>query len=81
MPVQPPTLEEIVDIAEGYGLSLTDADTESFQGLMNGIMKSYARLDALTAKFQNSSAIFFQNSSATLEGNMRNREIFHGEIS
>ena len=26
MPVQPPTLEELVDIAEGYGLSLTDAD-------------------------------------------------------
>jgi len=48
MPVQAPTLEEIVDIAEGYGLSLTDADVESFQGLMNGIMKSYARLDALT---------------------------------
>ena len=48
MPVQPPTLEEIVDIAEGYGLSLTEADAESFQGLMNGVLKSYARLDALT---------------------------------
>ena len=48
MPVQPPTVEKIVDIAEGYGLSLTDADAASFQGLMNGVLKSYARLDALT---------------------------------
>ena len=32
MPLQSPTLDEIADIAEGYGLSLDDSDLESFQG-------------------------------------------------
>ena len=48
MPLQSPTLDEIADIAEGYGLSLDESDLESFQGLMRGTLESYARLDELT---------------------------------
>ena len=48
MPLKSPTLDEISDIAEGYGLSLDESDLESFQGLMRGTLESYARLDELT---------------------------------
>jgi hypothetical protein len=48
MPLESPTLDEIADIAEGYGLSLDDGDVGSFQGLMRGTLESYARLDELT---------------------------------
>ncbi len=48
MPVQLPTLDEIADIADGCGLSLDGNDVKSFQGLMRGIVESYAHLDELT---------------------------------
>ncbi|MCZ6875029.1 MAG: amidase [bacterium] len=48
MAVKRPSIEELADIAQGYALSLTEQDLESFQGLMSGVLASYARLDELT---------------------------------
>ena len=48
MAVKHPTTDDLADIAVGYGLELTDDDLESFQGLMGGVLESYARLDELT---------------------------------
>ena len=48
MAVKHPTIDDLADIAAGYGLELTDEDLESFQGLMGGVLESYARLDELT---------------------------------
>ena len=48
MAVKHPTIDDLADIAAGYGLELTDDDLESFQGLMGGVLESYARLDELT---------------------------------
>ena len=48
MAVKHPTTDDLADIAAGYGLELTDDDLESFQGLMGGVLESYARLDELT---------------------------------
>lgn len=48
MAVTHPTIDDLADIAAGYGLELTDDDLESFQGLMGGVLESYARLDELT---------------------------------
>ena len=48
MAVKHPTLDDLADIATGYGLELTDDDLESFQGLMGEVLESYARLDELT---------------------------------
>ena len=48
MSLQSPTLDEIADIAGGYGLSLDESDLELFQGLIRGTLESYARLDELT---------------------------------
>ena len=45
--VRTPTIEEVLDIAEGYGMTLTVEDAESFQGLMAGTIQSYHRLDDL----------------------------------
>ena len=42
-----PTIEQILDIAEFYGLHLNQEDAVSFRGLMAGPMASYARLDEL----------------------------------
>jgi amidase len=42
-----PTGGEILEIARGFGMTLTDADAASFRGLMAGSMASYARLDEL----------------------------------
>jgi amidase len=41
MPVRPPTIEELRDIAGSFGLRLTDADLASFQGLMGPLLESY----------------------------------------
>ena len=43
-----PSLDDLAQIAESYNLHLTDDDLESFQGLMEPILRSYARLDQLT---------------------------------
>lgn len=48
MAIKYPTLDDLADIAAGYGLELTDEDLESFRGLMAGMVESYARLDQLT---------------------------------
>ena len=45
--VRTPTIEEVLDIAEGYGMTITVEDAESFQGLMAGTIASYHRLDDL----------------------------------
>src|SRR5215469_2181069 len=42
-----PTVEQILDIANSYGMHLTPEDAASFRGLMAGPMASYARLDQL----------------------------------
>lgn len=45
--VRTPTVEEVLDIADGYGMTLTVRDAESFRGLMAGTIASYHRLDDL----------------------------------
>ncbi len=45
--VRKPTVEQILDIADGFGLELTIEDAESFQGIMGGAIASYARVDEL----------------------------------
>src|SRR5262245_40658425 len=42
-----PTIEQVLDIAEFYGMHLTAEDAASFRGLMVGPIASYARLDQL----------------------------------
>ena len=48
MAIKHPSLDDLADIAEDFRLSLTEDDLESFQGLMSGMVESYARLDELT---------------------------------
>ena len=48
MPVELPSVEDLLDIAEQFGMRLTPTDAESFRGLMTGAVASYNRLDALT---------------------------------
>jgi amidase len=45
--VRTPTIEEILDIADSYGLTLTIDDAESFRKLMAGTAAAYSRLDDL----------------------------------
>jgi amidase len=47
MPVRTPSLDQLSEIALEYGLDMTEADLESFQGLMAGVAASCARLDQL----------------------------------
>ena len=47
MPVKTPTLEELGRIASHFGLSVTQDDLRSYQGLMGGVLASYNRLDQL----------------------------------
>jgi amidase len=47
MPIQPPTAEQIIEIADSYGMDLSAADVQSFAGLLAGIALSYDRLDAM----------------------------------
>jgi amidase len=42
-----PTAAEIQELARGFGMTLGEADANSFRGLMAGSMASYARLDEL----------------------------------
>ena len=42
-----PTIDQILNIAEFYGMHLNEEDAASFRGLMAGSMASYARLDEL----------------------------------
>jgi len=45
--VKPPTAEQLREILAYYNLELSDADVESFLGLIEGTMASYDRLDQL----------------------------------
>ena len=47
MPVRLPTVEQILEIAEIYGLHLTEEDARSFRGVMAGPIASYRRIDEL----------------------------------
>lgn len=47
MPVKLPTIDDLAEIAAEYALSLELEDLESFQGLMEGTIASYNRLDEL----------------------------------
>jgi amidase len=47
MPVKTPTLEELGRVASRFGLSVTQDDLRSYQGLMGGMLASYNRLDQL----------------------------------
>lgn len=47
MPVTKPTIDELRTIAEANHLHATDGDLASFRALMEGVLASYARLDAL----------------------------------
>src|SRR5919112_1041611 len=45
--VKPPTAEQLREISAYYNLELSEADVESFLGLIEGTMVSYDRLDQL----------------------------------
>src|SRR5438270_301420 len=47
MPAKP-TIEQLHAIAQSYGLHLSDADLESFTGLMSAVLESYRRINQLT---------------------------------
>ncbi|MEW6472398.1 MAG: amidase [Actinomycetota bacterium] len=47
MPVRPPTIEELREIARSFGLKLTDTDLASFQGLMAPMLDSYGIVERL----------------------------------
>src|SRR5207244_1803042 len=42
-----PTIEQVLDIADSFGLHLSVDDAKSFQGLMAGTLTSYARVDEM----------------------------------
>jgi amidase len=50
MPVQPPDHAELARIASHYGLDLSDADLESFQPFVSGLMGSWAAVEELYAR-------------------------------
>ncbi|MGD9537547.1 MAG: amidase [Alphaproteobacteria bacterium] len=45
--VRTPSVEEILDIADSFGLTLSLDDAESFRGLMAGTVAAYSRMDDL----------------------------------
>src|SRR5438128_1556141 len=47
MPAKP-TIEQLRDMTHIYGLHMSDADLESFRGLMSATFESYRRIDQLT---------------------------------
>jgi amidase len=47
MPVRPPTIEELRDIATSFGLRLSDADLASFRGLIVPLLESYRTVEQL----------------------------------
>jgi hypothetical protein len=47
MTVQLPTIAQLRDVAKQCGLSLADADLESFRGLMAGSVGAYNIVDAM----------------------------------
>jgi amidase len=47
MPIQEPSIEQLLEIADGFGISLTVEDATSFAGILKGMKASYDRLDEL----------------------------------
>src|SRR5262245_6497741 len=47
MPIQPPKVSQVMEIAASFGMDLSEADAASYQGLLKNIAKSYDRLDAM----------------------------------
>ncbi len=47
MPVRLPSVDQILEIAQSFGMTLTSEDAASFRGLMAGSIASYNRLDQL----------------------------------
>src|SRR5919109_646654 len=47
MPVRPPTIEELRDIAGSFGLALSDADLASFRGLIMATLASYREVERM----------------------------------
>ena len=47
MPVRPPTIAELADIAASFGLNLTEEDLASFRGLMLPMLESYRALEQM----------------------------------
>ena len=47
MRIKRPTIDEIDEIADGFGLNMEFEDIESFKSLMEGPMSSYERIDEL----------------------------------
>jgi amidase len=47
MPAKP-TIEQLCETAQMYGMHLSDADLESFADLMSAALESYRRIDQLT---------------------------------
>jgi hypothetical protein len=47
MPAKP-TIEQLRETAQTYDLHLSDADLESFAGLMSATLESYRHIDQLT---------------------------------
>ena len=47
MPVRTPSIEALRRAGQVYGLELTDAELETYRGLMAGVLASYNRLDEL----------------------------------
>ena len=44
---RPPNVEQLKEIARGFGLHLDEEEAHSFIGLMEGTLPSYTRLDQL----------------------------------
>ena len=44
---RPPNVEQLKEIAHGFGLRLDEEAARSFVGLIEGTLSSYARLDQL----------------------------------
>jgi amidase len=47
MPVRLPSVDQVLEIARSFGMTLTSEDAASFRGLMAGSIASYNRLDQL----------------------------------
>src|SRR2546423_2538577 len=47
MPVQPPTIGQLQEIAESFGLVLTDDDLGSFSGLIAPLLEAYAGIEQM----------------------------------
>ncbi|MBM3585190.1 MAG: amidase [Alphaproteobacteria bacterium] len=47
MPIQAPSADQVMNIAADFGIELTEADAQSFAGLLKGLKQSYDRVDEI----------------------------------